>query len=319
MGKPESTEWETCLRLPSSWNVEATFIIKALETYVRDSHKFQFRINNLILAPVRQHFFTFSSFLSFFVDWSANKWNGYQISLRPWAFAHRNSEWPVKSRKQNVWGAITGLRRLARWNGGVCSRSNIFEIRNWQKLRRLQFPCGDKENSQQNVNNEAAHEDDKPSEITPTDERFYAERSDEIAQSVLALSQRLTQNILGESKRKFEIVSPISIASALQLAFLGSNGKTFNELMDLFVFDFPITSSFNVIWYFSGWTSAQTTPVKLICSTSGSDLCSKIWSATRQIHLALARKFHGDKRPPKSTWGGRWSIKAVIQMMQSTS
>lgn len=65
------------------------------------------------------------------------------------------------------------------------------------------------------------------------DSRYDQKRSQEIALSVLELSQRLTENILSQSKKKYEIVSPISIASALQLVLLGAHGMTFNELMDL--------------------------------------------------------------------------------------
>lgn len=70
-------------------------------------------------------------------------------------------------------------------------------------------------------------------QIESTDPRYHPERSQQIAQSVLELSQKLTQRIMSESSRKYEIVSPISIASALQLTLLGSNGATFNELMHL--------------------------------------------------------------------------------------
>lgn len=70
-------------------------------------------------------------------------------------------------------------------------------------------------------------------QIESTDPRYNPERSQQIAQSVLALSQKLTQHMMSESSRKYEIVSPISIASALQLTLLGSNGDTFKELMSL--------------------------------------------------------------------------------------
>jgi hypothetical protein len=65
------------------------------------------------------------------------------------------------------------------------------------------------------------------------DPRYNAKRSQQIAVSVLDLSQRLIENILSQRQKKFEIVSPISIASALQLALLGSSGMTFSELMDV--------------------------------------------------------------------------------------
>lgn len=65
------------------------------------------------------------------------------------------------------------------------------------------------------------------------DIRYDPKRSEQIAESVLDLSQRLTENILSQSTKKFEIMSPISVASALHLALLGAHGMTFNELMDL--------------------------------------------------------------------------------------
>jgi hypothetical protein len=58
--------------------------------------------------------------------------------------------------------------------------------------------------------------------------------SQEIAINVLALSQELTRRKL-ESRinSKYEVLSPISVTSALHLAFLGSKNKTFEELNTL--------------------------------------------------------------------------------------
>ena len=47
------------------------------------------------------------------------------------------------------------------------------------------------------------------------------------------LAQRLMEDITAKSSNKFEILSPISIVSALHLALLGAQGITYNELMDL--------------------------------------------------------------------------------------
>lgn len=80
-----------------------------------------------------------------------------------------------------------------------------------------------------------AADDVKSQQAESTDIRYDPKRSQQIAQSVLELSQKLTQHMMSESNRKYEIVSPISIASALQLTLLGSNGETFNELMNLWV------------------------------------------------------------------------------------
>ena len=68
-------------------------------------------------------------------------------------------------------------------------------------------------------------------ERQPLDPDFDATYSNNIAINVLNLSQKLVRNVLGSSKKNYEILSPISIASALQLALLGSQGNTFNELM----------------------------------------------------------------------------------------
>jgi Serpin (serine protease inhibitor) len=94
------------------------------------------------------------------------------------------------------------------------------------------YPCGDEQASHQGEHGGEAI-DNQPLPPASTDNRYNQGRSNDIAQSVLSLSQQLTKNILGESKRKFEILSPISIAAALHLAFLGANGKTFKEIMDL--------------------------------------------------------------------------------------
>lgn len=68
-------------------------------------------------------------------------------------------------------------------------------------------------------------------ERRPLDPNFDESNSITIAMNVLDLSQKIVRNVLGSSKKNYEILSPISIASALQLALLGSYGNTFNELM----------------------------------------------------------------------------------------
>lgn len=91
------------------------------------------------------------------------------------------------------------------------------------------FPCNAEETHRQETTN------DEDSAVTESsDERYDLKRSQDIALSVLDLSQRLTENIISQGKtKKYEIISPISIASALQLTLLGAHGMTFNELMDL--------------------------------------------------------------------------------------
>lgn len=95
-------------------------------------------------------------------------------------------------------------------------------------------PC--KKDHHQQVHHNDDSEESKPDEVEypSDDERYQPKRSQQIALSVLDLSQRLTEKILTrKTNGKYEIVSPISIASAIQLALLGAHGATFNELMDL--------------------------------------------------------------------------------------
>ncbi|CAO1361197.1 unnamed protein product [Diamesa hyperborea] len=73
----------------------------------------------------------------------------------------------------------------------------------------------------------------KVPERQPLDPNFDESNSINIAKNVLDLSQKLVRNVLASSKKNYEILSPISIASALQLALLGSYGSTFNELMSV--------------------------------------------------------------------------------------
>lgn len=98
---------------------------------------------------------------------------------------------------------------------------------------RQLFPCDAEQNSQTSDNVAIIATDEQIQEPVSDDTRYDPERSKQIAMSVLDLSQRITENILAQSKRKYEILSPISIASALQLTLLAAHGVTFNELMDL--------------------------------------------------------------------------------------
>lgn len=72
-----------------------------------------------------------------------------------------------------------------------------------------------------------------PENRQPLDPNFDETFSIEIAKNVLDLSQKLVCNVLANSRKNYEVLSPISIASTLQLVLLGSYGKTFNELMGL--------------------------------------------------------------------------------------
>lgn len=68
------------------------------------------------------------------------------------------------------------------------------------------------------------------SQTTQTDDRD--ELANRIALSVLNLSQQLTAKVLSSTNNKFEVLSPISIGSALQLVLLGAKGKTYDELRE---------------------------------------------------------------------------------------
>ncbi|CAO1333087.1 unnamed protein product [Diamesa serratosioi] len=89
------------------------------------------------------------------------------------------------------------------------------------------------ENITENVSGSDENQNNQVPERQPLDPDFDSTYSNVIAMNVLDLSQKLIRNVLESSKKNYEILSPISIASTLQLAMLGSNGKTLSELMDV--------------------------------------------------------------------------------------
>lgn len=68
--------------------------------------------------------------------------------------------------------------------------------------------------------------------IQPRKTAVNNEISKEIALNVLALSQELIKQKLESPStlKTYQVLSPISITSALQLAFLGARGGTYDEL-----------------------------------------------------------------------------------------
>jgi hypothetical protein len=78
-----------------------------------------------------------------------------------------------------------------------------------------------------NVHNTAQRE---PEQLSADDE---LKLSHKIALGVLDLSQKLTERSIASNTNKFEVMSPVSIASALQLAALGAKGKTYDELVEM--------------------------------------------------------------------------------------
>jgi serine protease inhibitor len=51
-----------------------------------------------------------------------------------------------------------------------------------------------------------------------------------ISQSIFDLSQKITERTLQSSSDKYQVISPVSVASALQLALLGAKGNTYDEI-----------------------------------------------------------------------------------------
>ena len=64
-----------------------------------------------------------------------------------------------------------------------------------------------------------------------------AASAEKVSREIFDLSQKLVAKVLDQSQNKFEIISPVSISAALQLAYLGSNRETFNELFRVLGYD----------------------------------------------------------------------------------
>lgn len=65
------------------------------------------------------------------------------------------------------------------------------------------------------------------------DPRFDARVSNLLARNVLQLSQEIGTAILQDSDKPTEVISPLSIYTALSILLMGSNKQTFNELKSL--------------------------------------------------------------------------------------
>lgn len=65
------------------------------------------------------------------------------------------------------------------------------------------------------------------------DPRFDARVSEILAKNVLQLSQEITTAVLQDSDKPMEVISPLSIYTALSILLMGANGQTFQELMSL--------------------------------------------------------------------------------------
>lgn len=77
--------------------------------------------------------------------------------------------------------------------------------------------------------------DDANNKLTTleSDPRFDARISELLSKNMLQLSQEIVTAILQNSDNPSEVVSPLSIYTALSILLMGSNGQTFNELMSL--------------------------------------------------------------------------------------
>lgn len=63
------------------------------------------------------------------------------------------------------------------------------------------------------------------------DPRYDYLSSLDVAKSVFDLGNTITQQLFQTRNSKFEVISPLSIAAALNVVLLGSKGDTFNELL----------------------------------------------------------------------------------------
>lgn len=54
--------------------------------------------------------------------------------------------------------------------------------------------------------------------------------AEKVSKGIFDLSHKLVAKVLEQSQNKFEVISPVSISAALQLAFLGANKETYREL-----------------------------------------------------------------------------------------
>lgn len=77
--------------------------------------------------------------------------------------------------------------------------------------------------------------DDQPSATNEagSDPKFDARISDLLSKNILQFAQEIGTTILQDSDKKTEVFSPLSIYSALSMLLMGSNGQTFQELMNL--------------------------------------------------------------------------------------
>lgn len=91
------------------------------------------------------------------------------------------------------------------------------------------------------------HANDDANTNLQNDPRFDARISQLLAKNVLQLSQEIGTAILQDSDRSSEVISPVSIYMALSILLMGSNGQTFNELMNLLKISNGKCSLFSII------------------------------------------------------------------------
>lgn len=102
--------------------------------------------------------------------------------------------------------------------------------------------------SQQTASKLLNEEDEEYDGQTPTVNRPNSEvaLAEKVSKGVFELSQKLITRVLEQSQNKFEVMSPVSVSAALQLAFLGAKGSTYDELREVLGYNKGIIKIFNV-------------------------------------------------------------------------
>lgn len=67
--------------------------------------------------------------------------------------------------------------------------------------------------------------------LNNVDPQFNLIASNDVSKSIFDLGNILTKQLLQTRNSKFEVISPLSIAAALNVVLLGAKGDTFNELL----------------------------------------------------------------------------------------
>lgn len=130
------------------------------------------------------------------------------------------------------------------------------------------------------------------------DPRYDARVSALVARDVLQLAQEIGTTVLKNSNEQAVVFSPLSIFGVLSILLLGSNGQTYNELMNLLKFDQGKPSKrwrcFDVVTYACLWFT-------------DSYLARNSWKAHEEFGLLLediARDLPHPQRKRPAFWEG---------------